>query len=202
MDRAVKDWPLRLVGGCDQAWTLVCQYEPVARKVAAAQYEHCRGTVDLEDLQQAALIGLHKAARRWEPSKGAFPSFARSWAFWECRELVKQSAHECELPERFDERVGAHPVEGFPLRDGWDLPPTLATAVDVWADGGSDAEEPLAFFLHPRNPPTTAATTADPCLQATFCALCLHVGASPRRPPRGARAAPTVEGGGLPSCPL
>lgn len=50
------------------------RYVPLAYSIAADHY--IPGT-DYQDVRQEALIGLLKAARSYDPSKGGFPAFAR-----------------------------------------------------------------------------------------------------------------------------
>lgn len=72
---------------------LVLKYAPVGRKVAAAAYRRCEGRIPLEDLQQAALLGQLKAARRWTPERGSFATYSRTWAYQEAQELLRQHEH-------------------------------------------------------------------------------------------------------------
>jgi len=151
---------------------LVLKYEPVGRKVAAKAFGRCRGRVPLEDLQQAAQLGLLKAAQRWEPDLGSFPAFSRTWAYQECQALLRQPEYLPE-PERMDERFEAPepyeepdelpipPIVADLLQRLPELPETHCTCARLWALGRSDLQVLHALRLRSDARPLLAQVRRD-----------------------------------------
>ncbi|GGU13187.1 sigma-70 family RNA polymerase sigma factor [Nocardioides albus] len=78
---------------------LVVRHLPVARSLAA---RYAGRGVEVDDLRQAARVGLVKAARRYDPSQGAFLSYAVPMATGEIRHCFRDLAR-CVRPEGEDE---------------------------------------------------------------------------------------------------
>ena len=125
---------------------LVLKYAPVGRKVAAAAYRRCEGRIPLEDLQQAALLGQLKAARRWTPERGSFATYSRTWAYQEAQELLRQHEH-LPLLDGVEEAYAdpappldepAPPPASPPLTAA--LPEPHRSVARAWARGLSDRE--------------------------------------------------------------
>lgn len=95
---------------------LVVRHLPVARSLAA---RYAGRGIEIDDLRQAARMGLVKAARRYDPSQGEFLSYAVTVANGEMRHCFRELARGVRT-ERVDddterplsERLGA-PDPGF-----------------------------------------------------------------------------------------
>lgn len=95
---------------------LVVRHLPVARSLAA---RYAGRGIEIDDLRQAARMGLVKAARRYDPSQGEFLSYAVTVANGEMRHCFRELARGVRT-ERLDddterplsERLGA-PDPGF-----------------------------------------------------------------------------------------
>ncbi|MBC7276409.1 sigma-70 family RNA polymerase sigma factor [Nocardioides sp.] len=68
---------------------LVVRHLPVARSLAA---RYAGRGVEVEDLRQAARVGLVKAARRYDPEQGAFLNYAVPMATGEIRHCFREQA--------------------------------------------------------------------------------------------------------------
>ncbi|MFE6511011.1 sigma-70 family RNA polymerase sigma factor [Nocardioides sp. NPDC057767] len=86
---------------------LVVRHLPVARSLAA-RYSG-RG-IEVEDLRQAARMGLVKAARRYDPEQGAFLSYAVPMAKGEMRRCFRDLAR-CVRPQQVQENESGPLVE-------------------------------------------------------------------------------------------
>lgn len=73
---------------------LVVRHLPVARSLAA---RYAGRGVEVDDLRQAARVGLVKAARRYDPEQGAFLSYAVPMATGEMRRCFRDLAR-CVRP--------------------------------------------------------------------------------------------------------
>ncbi|MFE4001154.1 sigma-70 family RNA polymerase sigma factor [Nocardioides sp. YIM B13467] len=90
---------------------LVVRHLPVARSLAA---RYAGRGIEIDDLRQAARMGLVKAARRYDPSQGEFLSYAVTVANGEMRHCFREQARGVRT-ERLDddterplsERLGA-----------------------------------------------------------------------------------------------
>lgn len=71
---------------------LVLENQGLAYKVASAYRLH--SGADRDDLNQAALIGLFEAARKYDPDRGKFSSYA----WWWCRYRVQQAWFQVRAP--------------------------------------------------------------------------------------------------------
>jgi len=95
---------------------LVVRHLPVARSLAA---RYAGRGIEIDDLRQAARMGLVKAARRYDPSQGEFLSYAVTVANGEMRHCFREQARGVRT-ERLDddterplsERLGT-PDPGF-----------------------------------------------------------------------------------------
>ena len=82
---------------------LVVRHLPVARSLAA-RYSG-RG-IEVEDLRQAARMGLVKAARRYDPEQGAFLSYAVPMAKGEMRRCFRDLAR-CVRAQQGEDESGS-----------------------------------------------------------------------------------------------
>lgn len=89
---------------------LVVRHLPVARSLAA---RYAGRGVEVEDLRQAARVGLVKAARRYDPEQGAFLSYAVPMATGEIRHCFREQAR-CVRPSGEDDELLAQMGESDP----------------------------------------------------------------------------------------
>src|ERR1700689_836750 len=82
---------------------IVRQFEPLARSVARRY--HARGE-PLEDLTQAAMVGLLKAISRFDPDRGfAFTSYATPTMLGELKRYFRDSGWAVHVPRGVKERA-------------------------------------------------------------------------------------------------
>jgi RNA polymerase sigma-B factor len=79
---------------------LVVRHLPVARSLAA---RYAGRGVEIDDLRQAAQVGLVKAARRYDPVQGAFLSYAVPMATGEIRHCFRDRARSARALGADDE---------------------------------------------------------------------------------------------------
>lgn len=79
---------------------LVVRHLPVARSLAA---RYTGRGVEVDDLRQAARVGLVKAARRYDPEQGAFLSYAVPMATGEIRHCFRDLARSARSQGADDE---------------------------------------------------------------------------------------------------
>lgn len=78
-------------------WTMATC--PAARRIAAQEARRHVGILDLEDLEQEALVGCYCAARRFDPSRGvSFATHARWWARARIRRAIETDGRPVRLP--------------------------------------------------------------------------------------------------------
>ncbi|MER7555562.1 sigma-70 family RNA polymerase sigma factor [Nocardioides sp. NPDC126508] len=82
---------------------LVVRHLPVARSLAA---RYAGRGVDVDDLRQAARMGLVKAARRYDPAQGAFLSYAVPMATGEMRRCFRDLARSVRPQREADDERG------------------------------------------------------------------------------------------------
>lgn len=82
---------------------LVVRHLPVARSVAA---RYAGRGVEVDDLRQAARMGLVKAARGYDPERGAFLSYAVPMATGEVRRCFRDLARSVRPPRVADDERG------------------------------------------------------------------------------------------------
>jgi RNA polymerase sigma-B factor len=92
---------------------LVRRFEPLARSLAR---RYRSSSVAPEDLDQAALLGLVKAVRRFDPARGcAFSTFAVPTILGEVRRQCRDSIWPAHVPRPVQERVQAVRAAGAAL---------------------------------------------------------------------------------------
>lgn len=82
---------------------LVVRHLPVARSLAA---RYAGRGVEIDDLRQAARMGLVKAARRYDPSQGEFLSYAVPVANGEMRHCFRELARGVRTQHLDDDTQG------------------------------------------------------------------------------------------------
>ena len=114
---------------------LICRFLPLAHKLAR---RYARGSEPLEDLEQAAAVGLIKAAHRFDPELGnAFTSFAIPTILGELRRHFRDTAW-CVRPTRSIQEMAARVAQAT---DGLTAELRRApTAQEVATELGCDAE--------------------------------------------------------------
>jgi RNA polymerase sigma-B factor len=95
--------PLTPLPTQDERDALVLRYQPLARKLAQ---RYARALPEREDLEQVALLGLVKAARRFDPDRGTtFATFAVPTVLGELRRYCRDTRWAVHVPRPVQERV-------------------------------------------------------------------------------------------------
>lgn len=78
---------------------LVIRHLPVARSLA---FRYAGRGIEIDDLRQAARMGLVKAALRYDPNRGEFLTYAVPMAMGEMKRCFRELSR-CARPERLDD---------------------------------------------------------------------------------------------------
>jgi RNA polymerase sigma-B factor len=76
-------------------------WEPLALSIARRMARRFEGTVDREDLEQVARLALLQAARRFDPSRGQFSTFAFPTVAGEIQRYLRDRAPAVSFPRRW-----------------------------------------------------------------------------------------------------
>jgi RNA polymerase sigma-B factor len=82
---------------------LIERHLPLARRLAR-RYGQSR---DVDDLEQVAALGLIKAIDRYDPERGAFPSFAIPTIIGELKRYFRDACWALRMPRELQERAQA-----------------------------------------------------------------------------------------------
>jgi len=133
----------------EAAELLFVEHGPWARGIARSLMRKLPPSFDVDDMMQSALIGLWKAAERFDGSMGVpFIAFAHPWVQGECWMAVRRKSYtEATHAELHDTHVGREPgPEAAIQRER--VMAVLRESIEYLPEGSRERDLVSLYYLH------------------------------------------------------